>query len=88
MIEKSPDVSRIVDRLIDLGFVRRRRQRTDRRVVITTITKKGTDLLETMDKPVLEEISAVFSHMEEGDMRSLVSLLEKARDSLYKALRS
>lgn len=85
MIEKSPDVSRIIDRLIDLGFVKRRRQRSDRRVVIVTITDKGLDLLATMDEPVKQEITDVFQYMSTEDLEKLARLLERARDSIYKA---
>lgn len=85
MIEKSPDVSRIIDRLIDLGYVKRRRQRNDRRVVIVTITKKGTDLLAAMDKPVNEEVYNTLKNVPEEDLRKLAGLLERVRESIYLA---
>jgi DNA-binding MarR family transcriptional regulator len=84
MIEKSPDVSRIIDRLIDLGFVKRRRQRNDRRVVIVTITDKGLHLLSKMDIPVREEVVNALRHVPESDLKQLSSLLEQVRDSIYK----
>jgi len=83
MIEKSPDVSRIIDRLIDLGYVKRRRQRNDRRVVIVTITQKGNDLLAKMDAPVDKEVITALSHVDEDDLKELAALLDKVRDSIY-----
>lgn len=85
MIEKSPDVSRIIDRLIDLGFVKRRRQRKDRRVVIVTISDKGLALLSKMDDPVQKEVIDTLRHVEESDLHNLKDLLEKVRDSIYRS---
>jgi DNA-binding MarR family transcriptional regulator len=84
MIEKSPDISRIIDRLIDMGLVKRRRQRSDRRVVIVNIANKGLDLLDKMDQPVSNEVDNMLSSVNDSDMAELIDLLEKVRDSVYK----
>ncbi|MBO6602760.1 MULTISPECIES: MarR family winged helix-turn-helix transcriptional regulator [Paracoccaceae] len=39
-----PATSRIVDRMIDRGLVRRRRHASDGRVMVVTLTEKGRDL--------------------------------------------
>lgn len=83
MIEKSPDVSRIIDRLIDLGHVKRRRQRSDRRVVLVTISDKGIDLLARMDQPVMDETATMLASVDKKDLKVLVMLLDKVRDSAY-----
>ena len=83
MIEKSPDVSRIIDRLIDMGLAKRRRQRNDRRVVMVTIAKKGLDLLDKMDDPVDEEVVRMLNGMNNSEFKQLIELLEKVRDSVY-----
>jgi MarR family transcriptional regulator, 2-MHQ and catechol-resistance regulon repressor len=83
MIEKSPDVSRIIDRLIDLGYVKRRRQRSDRRVVMVTISQKGLDLLEQMDVPVMKDVRGMLAKLEQKDIQKLTTLLEKVRASVY-----
>jgi DNA-binding MarR family transcriptional regulator len=49
MIEKSPNTTRLADKLITTGFIERRRCEEDRRVVFVQITKKGLDLLKQMD---------------------------------------
>lgn len=84
MVEKSPDISRITSRLIDMKLVNRRRQRSDRRVVKVTISAKGLKLLEKMDKPIGEQIDHLLSGMKKGELQSLIELLDKARDSVYK----
>lgn len=83
MIEKSPDVSRIIDRLIDVGLVKRRRQRKDRRVVIVTIAQKGLNLLEKMDDPVSQDVDKMLAGISDKDLKSMVDLLDKTRDSIY-----
>jgi DNA-binding MarR family transcriptional regulator len=84
MIEKSPDISRIVSRLIDTGLVNRRRQRSDRRVVMVTISSKGLKLLDEMDAPVKEQVAAMLSDMNKKDLSSLIAILDNLRDSVYR----
>ena len=50
MVEKSPNATRLADKLIDKGFVERKRSDADRRVVYLAITDKGTELLKTIDE--------------------------------------
>ena len=48
MVERAPDVTRLIDRLEKQGLVVRDRTAKDRRLSIARITKKGLDLLEQM----------------------------------------
>ncbi|MDQ3799336.1 MAG: MarR family transcriptional regulator [Acidobacteriota bacterium] len=52
MIEKAPDVTRLVDRLEQQGLVERRRSGEDRRQSITGITQKGLDLIVQVDSRI------------------------------------
>jgi DNA-binding MarR family transcriptional regulator len=67
-----------------MGLVKRRRQRSDRRVVIVNIANKGLDLLDKMDQPVSNEVDNMLSSVNDSDMAELIDLLEKVRDSVYK----
>ena len=49
MIEKSPNTTRLADKLITAEYVERRRCDDDRRLVYVQITKKGLDILKKMD---------------------------------------
>lgn len=60
MLEKAPDVTRLVDRLQQQGFVERRESEEDRRLSVTRITKKGLDLLDRM-APRIEEVHNYFA---------------------------
>ncbi len=54
MVERAPDVTRLVDRLQAQGLVRRNRGGRDQRQAITRITSKGLKLLEAI-QPDLEQ---------------------------------
>lgn len=79
MIQRVPDVTRLLDRLETGGFVTRHRDGADRRVVLTTITKAGLDVLARLDRPVLELHRKTLGHMSERDLQQLNRLLVKAR---------
>jgi DNA-binding MarR family transcriptional regulator len=49
---RDSDITRLLDRLELLGFVARRRERPDRRVVRSQITEQGTGVLDAVDKLV------------------------------------
>ena len=50
MIDKSPNTTRLADKLNDKELVERKRSENDRRVVYLKITKKGLDLLKEIDR--------------------------------------
>lgn len=52
MVERAPDVTRLVDRLQDRALVRRSRGSNDQRQAITRITPKGLKLLETIQPDI------------------------------------
>ena len=54
MVERAPDVTRLVDRLEKQGLVVRDRSTEDKRQSITRITEKGLNMLEQM-QPKFEE---------------------------------
>ena len=59
MIERAPDITRLIDRLEKQGLVERDRTDKDRRKSITKITKKGIVLLEEIN-PELRQITKNF----------------------------
>ena len=76
MLEKAPDVTRLVDRLESQQLVERERSGEDRRLSITRITKKGITLLERMEAS-LEEANRYFSErVSRRDCRELTRICE------------
>ncbi len=78
MLEKMSDTSRIVDRLITKGLVKKLTCKNDRRLVDIIITDKGKKLLERLDDRQ-DEIDGVLHNLSEKDATILSDLLDKIR---------
>lgn len=79
MLEKMSDTSRIVDRLIAKGLVKKLTCKNDRRLVDVIISDKGKKLLERLDTRQ-DEIDGVLGNLSEKDANILSDLLDKIRD--------
>lgn len=79
MITRDPDITRLLDRLENRGWVERQRLKTDRRVVLTRITPEGLRLVGSIDEPMRALHRKRLGRMEEGRLRELISLLGEAR---------
>jgi DNA-binding MarR family transcriptional regulator len=80
MIRRDPDVTKLLDRLEDRGFVTRERLRTDRRIVVARITGAGLSLLKKIDRPIQELYQRLLSHMGKDRLKLLSELLDEARE--------
>ena len=76
MIQKSPNSTRLMDKLCDKDLIDRYRCEKDRRVVYVSITKKGLNLLDEIKIENLEDISNKLSN---NEARTLNELLDKLR---------
>lgn len=74
MIERAPDVTRLVDRLQAQGLVRRNRGSRDQRQAITRITPKGLKLLETIQPHLEAESDRLLRRLNEEDCHELARL--------------
>lgn len=80
MLEKMSDTSRIVDRLIAKGLVKKITCKKDRRLVDVIITDKGKKMLERLDTRQ-DDIDGVLGNLSENDANILSNLLDKIRDA-------
>ncbi len=80
MINRDPDITRLLDRLEHRGLVVRSREGRDRRVIITRITQAGLELLRGLDGPIEEFNRKQLGHLSEQQLRALVKLLEAVRE--------
>ncbi len=80
MLEKMSDTSRIVDRLIVKGLVKKVVCKSDRRLVDIQITEKGKKLLERID-PKEDELEEAINNLSEKEATQLNSLLDKIRQA-------
>ncbi|MDX2048963.1 MAG: MarR family transcriptional regulator [Chitinophagaceae bacterium] len=78
MLDKMSDTSRIVDRLISKDLVTKKICSKDKRLVDVTITEKGKDLLEKLDKRN-DEIDGVLGGLNETELFTINKLLDKIR---------
>jgi len=80
MIERTPGITRLLDRLEARGWVTRERCPGDRRQVLCYLTREGGRLLSRLDEPVAaadEEALAVLAPEEKAE---LIRLLDAIRD--------
>lgn len=80
MVARVPDVTRLVDRLEEAGFVKRARERDDRRVVRVTLMPQGLEVVDKLDGPVLELHRLQLGHLTKSELSELTRLLERARE--------
>lgn len=80
MLDRMSDTSRIVDRLILKGLVKKDICPTDKRKVDVSITAEGQKLLERLDL-IQDEIDGVFNNLSEAEAKTLTQLLDKIRSS-------
>lgn len=78
MLDKMSDTSRIVDRLIIKGLVKKSVSEEDRRLVDVQLTDRGKKLLQQMDS-LNEEFDAVFRNLSTAEAAKLNELLDKIR---------
>ncbi len=80
MIDKSSDVSRIVDRLVTKDLIKRNECKLDRRQKDVMISKKGLELLKKMD--VCEnKLNKQLKHLSTNELKTLNNLLDKIRST-------
>lgn len=76
MLDPSPDVTRLIDKLVDRGLVRRTRSEEDRRMMMHTITEDGLALLEELD-PQIRDIQQWFGErVSDRDLQHLSRICE------------
>ena len=78
MINSTPDISRLVERIVTKGLVTRTKNKSDKRAVDLLITEKGLQLLEELEADM--NLSAMLSeNLSEQEAATLSFLLDKLR---------
>ncbi len=81
MIEQTPGVTRLVDRLEKKELVNRVPCPKDRRRVYCRITPQGLALLDELDEPINRADAHAVSVLQSADLDSLIALLDRVRAS-------
>lgn len=78
MLDKMPDVSRIINRLVAKGMVSRGKSAVDRRAADVKITSKGLDALANLDESMMM-MDVLHENITESECQVLNELLDKMR---------
>lgn len=78
MIQRSPDITRLIQRLELAGYVTRSRDSKDNRIVRTHIQPSGIELLESMDADI-RTMNDVFGVLTEEQQIALIAVLQAIR---------
>jgi DNA-binding MarR family transcriptional regulator len=81
LIRPVPDVTRLLDRLTEMGLIGRRRSDVDRRLVRSGITVDGLDLLARLDGPMADIHRQRLAHVDQQTLRVLADSLALVRQS-------
>lgn len=81
LIDRTPDVTRLLNRLQKRRLISRERADHDRRVVEVHITGKGLDLLKKMDPAVSASVDRLGSALSAREHKQLSDLLDRLRAS-------
>lgn len=76
MIERSPNATRLMDKLCAKELIKREHCPDDRRVVYIEITEKGLDLLKEISKQLKDDL---LDNLTNAEAKTLSDLLDKIR---------
>jgi DNA-binding MarR family transcriptional regulator len=84
MIERTPGVTRLIDRMEEKGWVIRERCTEDRRRVWCRITEKGLKLIEPLDAPVNAVDDLLEEVLDQHELTALIGQLDRIREHLMR----
>ena len=87
MINRDPDITRLLDRMEARGLIARSRGKEDRRKIFAYITRSGLLLLKKLDQPVEEFIGRLLDEIEESRLRSALGFLEELQRNASAAVK-
>lgn len=79
MIERTPGVTRLIDRMEKKGWVRRQRCTEDRRRVWCQITDEGLDLLARLDGPIDAVDDIIAGALDEEELDRFIEYMNRTR---------
>lgn len=80
MVDKSPNATRLVDKMLTKNIIERRRSSEDRRVVYVKITKEGLGLLAEIDKADGQKGFDFLTKVTAEEARIASDIIDKMRD--------
>ena len=90
LVSRAPDITRMLDKLEERGFIARVRPPENRRSVLVSLAEPGFSLIEEIAAPLKACHTKQLGHLPPADLRKLIELLHAARapheteDSIWK----
>ena len=81
MLSRSPNITRLIDRLIAKKLARRSPSKEDRRVVLVSVTSQGLELLGHLDG-VVDKVFDSFPPATNAEMKTLLDVLDRIREHM------
>ena len=81
LVEHTPGITRLMDRLEAKEMVRRERPAEDRRQVYCYIANSGLEMLVKLDPLVERAAKRSCAHLSKADMEALLKILEQIRSA-------
>jgi DNA-binding MarR family transcriptional regulator len=81
LIAEVPDMTRLLDRLERIGYVRRERSKADRRMVRVSISERGAQTVISLREPVSAYYTATLGPLGQEKLLALLALLDEARQT-------
>lgn len=82
MLVHRANITTLVDRMVRGKLVRREELKTDKRINMIQLTKRGRSLIQKAESDYYEEVHRVMDGLERGEVRVLIETLEKVRARL------
>ncbi|MEO8584302.1 MAG: hypothetical protein ABI415_10915 [Flavitalea sp.] len=79
LLDKANDLTRLIDKLVDMKFVKRNICTDNRRMVDIALTQKGIDWLKSQEKEVNAVKSDIKKRLSDKEAGQLSDLLDKVR---------
>jgi MarR family transcriptional regulator, 2-MHQ and catechol-resistance regulon repressor len=79
MLEKTPNTTRMIDKLLLNGYIERERGESDRRKVLVKITEKGLEIMAKIDIIHIDFLKFTYN-LTDPEAITISDLLEKLRD--------
>ena len=86
MMVSNGNVTGLVDRMVEQGFVSRRPSPKDRRAQLVSLTAQGRRFFATMARANGDWIGEMFADLSADDIEALLRLLAKTKTSARKAI--
>ncbi len=79
MIEHTPGITRLLDRLEEKGLVTRERSDEDKRQVLCRVTARGRKLVDELDGPMDDLDDESLACLTKGELATLIELTNRIR---------